>query len=575
MATTLFLSGGASNADPAKSIGGGRSSVQAPFDLLLVPGDKYTAGTVLYRCVYVRPTDARDAFKAFVQSDTPSPTTTIALGWGSAAIGATEPAVTDENTAPSGVSFQSPASEAQGINGGNFAAGQERPLWIRVTINAGSQRQDELFTLGFGGLVPAPTPAPGPAPAPSPIPAGANESLVMLNQHISVPYTRIGISAWETPFLANRKGARQYSYGLNRYCSYSGSRNLCTSLGYLMADSSRYTDFRAWIAYHASLGAKVLVQIFPENLWGASPTITLAQAQQWRDAIINMLTVAEDEAPGTVYGLLLGNEPTFPNEPGANPSETWRGGWPSGSSTLYALHARLAKQTVAVYFPSVKILGPEIPSLDDVRVNPTISAMATASAAGHDIGWGTGAGTFLKDWIDEFTWHGYLWTGGTFNPLDGGFAAINTLIAKLQNIGFTKPIAQTEFMVTYPGNGNPNASWAEIVEKVCRKHPAEFATGVKFTINFEWGSDGGPNAVFDNDSEAGERARAWWERYVRWWQPATGYTIGRIAQLNDGRIRVYRSDGDTLVIPTDLTSGKFGPNPGDNVPAPAPLPAPV
>ena len=319
-----------------------------------------------------------------------------------------------------------------------------------------------------------------------------------------------------------------------------------------METPARYSAFEDWLAYHDANGAQCYSMAFPENLWGARTDITLSEAQQFRDGLITMLTAAA----GRIKAMVVANEPTFPFEPGANDTETWRGGWPSGSSELYAQLARWTKETCAAHFPDVLVVGPEIPSLDAVRLTPTTFAWEK-SAQGHDIGWGDGAGTRMLDWFDVFSYHGYLYTGGTFNPSDGGFAAANTLKTALASAGWgAKPIWCTEFMVTYGGSaGN---SWPLILEKICRKHAGEIAAGVEHSTNFEWGSAGGPHAYFDDDSIQGIAARAWWGNYVAWWREAP---IGRIAQLNDGQIRVTRTDGDTLLIPTDLTNGKFGVNP--------------
>ena len=96
-----------------------------------------------------------------------------------------------------------------------------------------------------------------------------------------------------------------------------------------------------------------------------------------------------------------------------------------------------------------------------------------------------------------------------------------------------------------------------IVEQIARRHAAEVATGVEHSMNFEWGSYG-PNSYFNDQSAKGEAARNWWAAYTAWWRAAP---IGRIAQLGNGKLKVSREDGKTLLIPDNLFDGTLGPNP--------------
>jgi hypothetical protein len=99
---------------------------------------------------------------------------------------------------------------------------------------------------------------------------------------------------------------------------------------------------------------------------------------------------------------------------------------------------------------AIKVIGPEILSLDSFRLSSAIAAMET-SAAGPDVGWGNGAGRRMKDWLDVFGFHAYYYDGGAFALKDGGFALINDLKSELARIGFSRPIWQTEFMRTATG----------------------------------------------------------------------------------------------------------------------------
>lgn len=153
----LRLSGGATNTDAAASIGGAKSSTVASaavnglFDA--VSAAEAVAGDIEYRCVYLHNANATDtmtALVAYVQSDTSSAQTALAIGVGAAAVNGTESAVANESTAPAGVSFSAPTDAASGIAMGDIPPGQHRALWLRWTVTAGAgATANDAATLGF------------------------------------------------------------------------------------------------------------------------------------------------------------------------------------------------------------------------------------------------------------------------------------------------------------------------------------------------------------------------------------------------------------------------------------------
>ena len=149
------LSGGAANSDPAASLGGAKSStawVAGIFDD--VSSAEASAGDIEYRCIYVHNnhgTLTLQAPKIFFASQTPSATTTAAVGLGTSAQGGTEQTVADESTAPTGVTFSEPADFATGIALGDIPAGGHRAVWIRRTIAAGTVAANDGFTLRVTG----------------------------------------------------------------------------------------------------------------------------------------------------------------------------------------------------------------------------------------------------------------------------------------------------------------------------------------------------------------------------------------------------------------------------------------
>lgn len=139
-----YLSGGGANADPNAALGGARSSVQAGSSLFdTVTGDESAAGDTEYRCVYFRNEDSdSDGLISgilWILSNTPSTDTTIAVGLDPAGKNATATTVANENTAPAGVSFSSPATKGAGIAlGSTFAQNDFIGVWVRRTVTAGA-----------------------------------------------------------------------------------------------------------------------------------------------------------------------------------------------------------------------------------------------------------------------------------------------------------------------------------------------------------------------------------------------------------------------------------------------------
>lgn len=147
------LSGGASNNDPAASLGGVISSNDVPsgqFDT--VTSTESAAGDTEYRCFYVRNNHGtltlQDAV-IWIQANTTG--SRIAIGVGTAAINGTEQTVANESTAPSGVTFSQPASKGAGLALGSIPAGQHKAVWIRRTIAASTSASNDTYTLKVEG----------------------------------------------------------------------------------------------------------------------------------------------------------------------------------------------------------------------------------------------------------------------------------------------------------------------------------------------------------------------------------------------------------------------------------------
>ena len=148
------LSGGSSNSDPAASLGGVKSSTAASNYFDDVSSAEASAGDTEYRCVYVHNNHGTLSLigaKVFIQTNTPSSDTDVAIGLGSSAINGTEQTVADESTAPTGVSFSAPTTFAGGLAIGDLAAGAHKAEWVRRTVNAGAAAYADSFTLRVQG----------------------------------------------------------------------------------------------------------------------------------------------------------------------------------------------------------------------------------------------------------------------------------------------------------------------------------------------------------------------------------------------------------------------------------------
>lgn len=149
------LSGGSSNTDPAASLGGVKSSTDASASIYDdVTSAEASSGDTEYRCIYVHNNHGTLTYlgsKVWIQTNTPSADTDVAIGLGTSAVNGTEQTVADENTAPSGVTFSAPTSFAGGLSIGDIPAGQHKAVWIRRTINAGAAVASDSFTLRVQG----------------------------------------------------------------------------------------------------------------------------------------------------------------------------------------------------------------------------------------------------------------------------------------------------------------------------------------------------------------------------------------------------------------------------------------
>jgi hypothetical protein len=133
------LSGGASNADPALSIGGVMSSVAVTADTLfdVVGAAEALAGDTEYRKVFIVNDGTIDLTSVVVWINDQPAQGVLGIALDGAGKNADGDTVADESTAPTGETFDDttdPVSNALAVP--DLAVGDRHAVWLRRTISA-------------------------------------------------------------------------------------------------------------------------------------------------------------------------------------------------------------------------------------------------------------------------------------------------------------------------------------------------------------------------------------------------------------------------------------------------------
>jgi hypothetical protein len=148
----LYLTGGASNSDPAASLGGVTSSVQFTDATLqnlfnnVTPAEAL-AGSVKYRALTFKNVSAFIAYAAvaYLSQETTSADTTVAVAYDATGT----QSIVNEDTAPVGLSFSTPLSLATGEALGDVLAGGVARVWFRRTVSAGAAQASDSGKITF------------------------------------------------------------------------------------------------------------------------------------------------------------------------------------------------------------------------------------------------------------------------------------------------------------------------------------------------------------------------------------------------------------------------------------------
>lgn len=152
---SFLLSGGTSNSNPARSIGGAASSIPVLGTLNNLFSDitsaEATAGKTDYRCFYIKNGSSSTLYSTSVYIDSQS------SGGSKVQIGLslpssnTAPLLAVDTLAPSGVSFQD-ADISSKISIGDISAGASVPVWVKRTTSAGTTfKEKDTFSIRIVG----------------------------------------------------------------------------------------------------------------------------------------------------------------------------------------------------------------------------------------------------------------------------------------------------------------------------------------------------------------------------------------------------------------------------------------
>jgi len=144
-------SGGAAETDPDLWLGGIRSNTElapavAEENLFNnVDGAEASAGSTKYRGLYFRNGHATITLTATViwfTTQTPSTDTVVAMALAGEGLNATIEVIANEDTAPVGETFTSPATKGAGLSMGAVPATQHFGFWVRRIVSAAASAFD-------------------------------------------------------------------------------------------------------------------------------------------------------------------------------------------------------------------------------------------------------------------------------------------------------------------------------------------------------------------------------------------------------------------------------------------------
>lgn len=150
-----LLTGGASNTDPNLSLGGAPSTTELVNNsknnlFNLVSAQEAEDGMTDYRCEALKNTHASLTYKGakvWIRQNTTSGDTAVEIGASAQGINTAPTAIADDLTAPTGVTFSTPATEAAAISIGNIPPGQYFCYWTKRIVDAGALAASDQYQI--------------------------------------------------------------------------------------------------------------------------------------------------------------------------------------------------------------------------------------------------------------------------------------------------------------------------------------------------------------------------------------------------------------------------------------------
>ncbi len=146
------ISGGASETDIDNALGGVMSTTTALAPAVAeenvwnnVDGAEASAGSTKYRGLYLLNDHGSLTLENTViwfTTQTPSGDTVIAMALAGEGLNQTMETIADEDTAPSGETFTSPATKGAGLSMGNVPFSQRFGFWLRRIVSAAASAFD-------------------------------------------------------------------------------------------------------------------------------------------------------------------------------------------------------------------------------------------------------------------------------------------------------------------------------------------------------------------------------------------------------------------------------------------------
>lgn len=345
----------------------------------------------------------------------------------------------------------------------------------------------------------------------------------------TITKANIGLNNWFWPFDTARINPDLSTFSIAKAAPISVAYQACC---WKYCEISKgvfdWTMTDKWVNAWKTLGKKMGAELGWTPDW-ANASMTAGLGNK---APTNMKDFADwVRAVGTRYnGQILywtiRNEPRF-SQAGAY--------YFIDTAAKYAEMTRVASQILKSINPNNKVMGIEMAVLS--QVNTEFINFANADASGYDAGYGTGAGTTGKNWIDIVSVHPYTM------PVDGAianeanniadWATFKTVMSTL-GIG-SLPIWASEFMFTGSDfNGN--------ISRMLRNCTLSLLNSDMF-IHYGWGAS---SAQWNGNDLIGLKSRIIWNSFCltafssAWTQAVLNGTTGNI--------EVTQSNGNVFIV---------------------------